>query len=119
MRSIDVKVLPGEPTDGSGHVRIHWFVRSENGAAVTPAGTVKSSIGPLKAGGVRGYLACQKGRADIGSRVVGGMIAMTLHTDEVRAATCPECLATAEAKAMLTLLEGIVPAPAYPAKEEG
>lgn len=119
MQPINIKVLPGEPLDGSGKVRIHWFVRSEEGAAVTPSGTLKSSIGPIKVVGTRGYLACQKGRTDIGSRIVGGMIVMTLHSDDVRSANCPECLATEEAKAMLVKLGEIVPAPAYPAEVKG
>ncbi len=93
MRTVDVKLLP----DGSGRVRIHWFRRDPAGRSVTPSGVILSPLGPLSVGGVRGEIACQPGRGHTNS-VDHGNNSHTLfcHTDETRATTCPECMATPE-----------------------
>lgn len=97
MRTVNIKLLP----DGSGRVRIHWFQRLDNGPARTPEGAVMSTLGPLRSGGVRGRIACQPNLKDVGPQQVNGETVPICHSDDVRGATCPECLATAEAKAAL------------------
>ena len=97
MRHVLIRLLP----DGSGRVRIHWFVRDESGPARTPGGVVPSSAGPLKAGGTRGRIACKPGQRDVGPHAAGGTIEPVPHTDDIRAATCDLCLATDEARKAL------------------
>lgn len=120
MRTIEVKLLP----DGSGRVRIHWFCRSEAGKAtaqhaLTATGDENE---PVKAGPVKGFIACQRQRTSLTPARVNGAIAPVFHTDDVRAATCPECLATEEARMELVefgLLVSGPPALHKPERETG
>ena len=112
VRTVEIKLLRDEHGNVTQRVRIHLFVRDDNGAAQTPAGKVQTSKGALKVGGTKGYLACQKTRTDIGPQKVGEVIVVTPHSDDVRAATCPSCLETQEAKDMLRRLEELEPLPA-------
>lgn len=112
MRVVNVKLLP----DGSGRVRIHWFVHSESGPAKTPGGVVKTSQGPARYDGARGYIACQPQRTSVLPQMKGNEYTLLVHSDDVRAATCPDCLATVEAQAMLqelgeTLDSGVTQVP--------
>jgi len=97
MRIVNVKLLP----DGSGKVRVHWFVRSPQGIIKTNLKTEMTSIGVIRLGGAQGYIACQPKREDVTPIMVQGEIHLLVRTDDIRAATCPECLATEEAKKLL------------------
>lgn len=92
MNKVVIKLLP----DGSGRVRIHWFVHDDRGPVTTPASTTLTALGPLKLGGAKGRIACQPRRASVTPEVVGGVTTPIVHSDDVRAVTCPECRQTKE-----------------------
>lgn len=101
MSSINVRLLP----DNSGKVRIHWFRRDPNGPITTPAGVLSTGIGLVNLGGVKGCIACTPQLKDLTPQIVNGVMITTLHSDDVRGATCPECLDTDEAKQMIANLK--------------
>ena|SRR5437016_8842170 len=105
-RQVNMKVCPGEPTDGSGRVCIHLFVPDESGSFVEP-----HTLHPvLKDGEVvkqkvcakptRGRLACDPKRT-VAPVTRGNVTAVTMRTDDPRAATCPRCLASEDYTAMV------------------
>jgi hypothetical protein len=119
MRTIRMRALPGEPLDGSGRIRIHFFVKDVRVKTQTPAGVVKTAVAglpgpPLKVGGVHGYIACNRARDPLTSSVVNGVHAVEPYSDDPRGATCPECLATPEFQAAMKVIEELVPGPSYP-----
>lgn len=98
-RTVIVKVLPGQPTDGSGKVCVHLFVRDPYGSFVEPhvlhpvirdGQVVKQE---LEAKPTRGRLACDRKRQAAPVAGIGGMT-ITMRTDDPRAVTCPKCLAS-------------------------
>jgi hypothetical protein len=106
-----IRMLP----DKSGWVRIHWFVREPKGPIQTlpsrdPTYAQLPDGHPMKPG-TRGYIACQRSRTTVTPELKNGVWHPCPHSDDVRAATCPECLATEEAKAMLANLAEIEPNP--------
>lgn len=90
---IDIKVLPGEPLDGSGKVCIHLFVQDERGPFVEPhvLHGDDSDKNKIVAKATRGRLACDPKRlvAPVTRR---GVTSVTMRTDDPRAATCPKCI---------------------------
>lgn len=100
-RTISVKVLPGEPTDGSGRVCIHLFVQDKKGLFVEPHvlhPTVQDGVeapGMLEARPTRGRLACDRMRR-VAPVTRNGATVLTLRTDDPRAVTCPKCIASEE-----------------------
>ncbi len=97
MRQVVIKLLP----DRSGRVLIHWFVHDEQGPIETPVGGAMTALGPMHLGGAKGRIACMPGRGHAGSEIINGQHHLFPHSDDVRAATCPDCLTTDEAKRML------------------
>lgn len=106
-----MKVLPGEPTDGSGRVCIHLIVKDEEGPFVEPhvlhpaidaAG--KPINGQLVAKPTRCRLACDPKRL-VAPVVHGNVITVTHRTDDPRAATCPNCKASKFYAEMMAQLE--------------
>lgn len=105
-----LKVLPGEPTDGTGRVCIHLFVRDEAGS-FTQRHVLHSVLdtegkpikGRLEARPARGRLACSRTLIPT-SIVKGNTITKTLHSEEPRATTCPRCMNTPEYKSAMELL---------------
>lgn len=95
--------------DGSGRVCIHWFARDKAGPIAEPN---REPAVPAWAKGTAGRIACQPKRTSLlpESDQNGNGIAC-MHTDDPRAATCPECLATAEYKTIMAELALIVPTP--------
>jgi hypothetical protein len=100
-RVIDVKVLPGQPTDGSGQVCIHLFVQDERGPFVEP-----HALHPVFEDGVqvkqkveakptRGRLACNPKRT-VTPVTRGNVTTITHRSDSPYAATCPKCKASRE-----------------------
>ena len=98
-RIIDVRVIAGQPTDGSGQISIHLFVRDPHGKFTEPA-----VVHPVFKDGVRqgnqtaclptrGRLACDADRNPAAQRV-GNRTLVTPRTDDPRAVTCPKCMAT-------------------------
>lgn len=97
MKTLVRRMLP----DGSGRLRIHWLCPDENGPIRTEGRTVFVGATPLRLGGAVGRVACQEAKTSILPEVRGSKAHVMEISDDVRAATCPECLATAEAKAQL------------------
>jgi hypothetical protein len=99
--------LRGQPTDGSGKVCIHLFVRDDSGPITTPhailpvyddKGEQVRQAGRF--GSARGRLACDPKRL-VAPVAVGGHVVVTMRTDDPEAATCPVCLASRDYKAMM------------------
>lgn len=110
-RVIGMKVLPGEPLDGTGRVCIHLVVQDENGPFVEPhmlhIDDVEDDHGhPIKqlvSRPTRGRLACDPKRM-VAPVTRNGVTTVTVRTDDPRAATCPKCLGSEDyARAMDTL----------------
>ncbi len=101
MRRVQIPVLP------DGRVRIHFFVRDDAGPARTPAGVLgMTPLGPITAGGLVGHFACQpKNDNVLARRGQDGIIRVLPHSDEPRAATCPECLASAAYKEAMAIYQ--------------
>lgn len=97
---LNIKLLK----DGSGRVCIHYFVRDETGLIETPKGENR-----LKGlGGVKGRIACHPQQNTIVPQNQGMETLLCMNSDDVRAVTCPDCLATIEARAMLDHYAGSV-----------
>ena len=110
-RIVQMNVVPGQPTDGSGMVCIHLFVQDKDGKFVEP-----HAIHPVLEHGVpvkqkvqclatRGRLACDPNRTPHAVRH-GNVSIITPRSDDPRAVTCPKCKATTEYIAMMARLEG-------------
>ena len=104
---VDVAILPGEPTDGSGRICIHLFVPDERGPftephvlhpAVDDAGQrIKQRV---VAKPTRGRLACDPKRV-VAPVVRGNVTRVTARTDDPRAVTCPRCLTSPDCIRMI------------------
>ncbi len=76
-----------------------------------------TGMGLVKVGGSvdgqfsRGRIACRSALAIVGT-MVQGAYQPVVHSDDPRAATCPECLETEECKKALATLAERVPTPA-------
>ena len=107
MRKVQIPVLP------DGRVRIHFFVRDEAGPAKTPATVVLAGqYGPLAVGGTRGFLACRPASDRVLAwRGPDGIIRVPHHSDDPRAATCPECLKSEAYREAMAVYEQPDPEP--------
>jgi len=97
-RIISMKVLPGEPLDGSGKVCIHLFVPDKLGEFVEPCALYMAvdDKGGKKLGSrpTRGRLACNR-RLTVAPVTSGRVTTITLRTDDPRAVTCQKCCTSA------------------------
>lgn len=99
-RAIVVKMLP------DGRCCQHWFIMDDAGPIKTrDAVPSMTQLGPLKLGGARGRIACRPEQNTVETQQRGLDFFPCLNSDDVRAVTCPDCLATDEAKAMLAVLK--------------
>lgn len=103
-RVVNVRVLPGEPTDGSGRVCIHLFVRDAAGPFVEPH-VLDTVEGRIVAGPARGRLACDRRRRPDDRPDRDGVMTVTHRTDDPRAVTCPRCMAAPEYAAIMAILK--------------
>lgn len=94
---LNVKIL----NDGTERVLIHWLMEAADGPIETKPNIIGTERGPLKLGGVRGRIACNPEQNSVNPQHNGQEVLMCMHSNDVRAATCPKCLATDEAKALL------------------
>jgi hypothetical protein len=106
-RTVEVKMLP----DGSGRMRIHWFEIAPDGPASTAGGIIHSNMGPVEIAGMRGRIACMPRENNIGPREIDGVIHVVQNSDDARAVTCPECMATERFKKRMLLIEEMVDHP--------
>lgn len=89
-RVVNVSVLHGEPTDGSGRVCIHLFVQDERGLFTEPNALHMGADRKLVGKPTRGRLACDPKRV-LRPVARGGVTTVTPRTDDPRAVTCPKC----------------------------
>ena len=107
-RKVELKVNPGEPTDGTGQVCIHLFLRDESGPFVEPHVLHEShdETSPVKgrliAKPTRGRLACDRTR-QVKPVTKGNVTLVTPRTDDPRAVTCPKCMKTTEYAELISL----------------
>lgn len=94
---LNVKLL----NDGSWRVLIHWLIEDEAGPISTNSKTVVTPRGAMKLGGVKGRIACNPLQNTVNPQHHGQEVMMCMHSNDVRASTCPKCLATDEAKELL------------------
>lgn len=106
MRTVRLRLLPPDE-NGLRKVRIHWFVRDENGPVHTGSGVVQTSRGPKSIDGAVGYIACKPQEKDVTTKVVEGVYLADPHSDDPRAVTCPECLATEVHKKAMEVIESL------------
>lgn len=106
-RVINMRVLPGQPLDGSGQVCIHLFVKDDHGSFVEPCvtcmvedeeGRPRLSVRPS-----RGRLACDPKRS-VASITRDGVTTITHRSDDPRAVTCPKCKASEAYRQRMELL---------------
>ena len=94
---LNIKLLP----DGSGRTLIHWLNQDDEGPIQTKGHAKYKGIFP----GIRGRIACNPKQNSVNPVDRNGEHLMCMYSEEVRAATCPKCLATEEAKAILAKYE--------------
>jgi hypothetical protein len=106
-RTVEMKVLRGQPTDGSGKVCVHLFVPDSSGPFVEPHGLhpVVGEDGQVAkqqvvAKPTRGRLACDP-RRTVAPVTRNGITIVTMRTDSPYAVTCPRCKASEEYKALM------------------
>jgi hypothetical protein len=104
MRVVNIRLLP----DGSRRVRIHWFIHDERGPAKTPGTIIPTELGPMPLGGAVGRIACAPQQSNILPQKRGGEIHLTIHSDDARAVTCPECMATVEFQKQMQEIEEVL-----------
>ncbi len=115
MRAVTVRVLKDPATGAFRKVRIHYFHRTPDGHITTPGKKVHG----VRLGGAKGYIACNKAIASVAAQTKGGVINLVVHSDDPRAVTCPECLASDDHKKRMAEYSDILkPAHARRAKQE-
>lgn len=112
-RKLNVKVLPGEPLDGTGRVCIHLVVPYERGPFVQNH-MLYLEEGQDEEGRrtrqlvhkpTRCRLACNPER-NPKPHTRNGITTITMHTDDTRAVTCPKCLASEDYSRMTAMYDG-------------
>lgn len=106
---IRINVLPGQPTDGTGKVCVHLFLKDEKGSFIEPhvlhpvvddnGNVIKQQ---LVAKPTRGRIACSITLKPQVKPNKDGTRSILLRSDDANAVTCPKCLATPECKKLLT-----------------
>ena len=100
-RVVHMKVLPGEPLDGTGKVCVHLIVQDELGPFTEPCvlhmEDAESDDGQqfkrLVSKPTRMRLACSPSRT-VAPMTQGNVTTVTTRTDDPRAVTCLKCRAT-------------------------
>ena len=100
---LNVKLLK----DGTGRVCIHWLQESQEGPLeISGNAQLKKAMGqPLV---FRGRIACNPKQNTVNPQHKGQEVLMCMHSNEIRAVTCPACLAVPEAIELLKSYEDIV-----------
>lgn len=84
-----------------GRVCIHWLVLDENGPIRTHrqmmVGRSASIVDKLR----RWKIVCRPEQNSVNPQRRGDQTLMCMHSDDIRAVTCPDCRATKEALALL------------------
>lgn len=106
--TVCIRVLPGEPIDGSGRVCIHLFVQDARGRIVEPC-VLHPVIGEdgqqvkqkLQSKPTRGRLACDLNKL-VAPVVKDGVTHITMRTGAVEAVTCLKCKQSKEYVSMMS-----------------
>lgn len=103
MLPVVIRVLPDE--QGNVHegcrVRIHWYNRNDK----NPTPTVSQAGVFARA---KGRIACMPQSEGMHIRLPDGRLQIVHHSDDPRAVTCPECVATPEFKEAMNVINGVV-----------
>lgn len=92
-QDVNYKLLP------DGRTLIHWLVADEDGPIKTVGlPPLSTPGGAVRFVGGRWRVCCNPTQNTINPQVRNGVRYMCVTSDDVRAATCPKCLATDEAK---------------------
>lgn len=117
-RIVNTRVLPGEPTDGSGRACIHLFVQDEAGPFAEPHALHpalddegKQIKQKVEARPTRGRLACSRTRL-VAPKTVRGVTTVTHRTDDPNAVTCPKCLASEDYLRAISTMKELAGEPA-------
>lgn len=106
QRVINLRVLPGQPLDGTGIVCIHLFVQDVCGPFVEthvlfPVIENGVQVKKIQVGRARGRLACDprrtvapRSRRSKDGKTFTEAVTVTPRTDDPRAVTCPACKAS-------------------------
>ena len=84
--------------DGTERLCVHWLVTDDNGPIETSE--PPAQIASAKLIGKRAKIACNPNQNSL-RMTRGDEVVMCLRSDEIRAVTCPKCLATEQAKVLL------------------
>lgn len=107
-RIVVLRTLPPDE-NGNRRVRICYFVKDEKGPIKIPnARLPKPKEGkhmPFRVPGCAGYIACQPKRSSTNPIQKGGETHLCTRSDDPRAVTCPECMATDEFKVAMAEIE--------------
>lgn len=103
--NVVIRLLP----DGSGRVCIHWLMADAEGPIETVNRIVVTGMGPQIMKGKRWRMACNPTLSNLGELSQAGRLVPYPHSDDIRAVTCPKCLATERAKEILARLNTTVP----------
>jgi hypothetical protein len=110
-RTVELKVLPGQPLDETGKICIHLAVLDPNGPYTEHnvlLQVMDEAGNPVKGkfyfGPARARIACNP-RLNPTPRVRNGVTLVTMRTNDPRAATCPKCLATDDYTKIMEQLE--------------
>ena len=100
-RIIDIRVLHGEPTDGSGRVCIHLFVPDSTRWSFVEPCALHMIDKRLVSAPTKGRLACDPSGTRpmrLKNQLAGKPVVtiVTPRTDDPRAVTCPRCAASPE-----------------------
>ena len=112
-RIVNLSILPGEPTDGTGRICVHLFVVDEQRGSYREPHVLHPEIdaagqvvkGRLTARSTLVRMACSRTRVPTPT-TTQGITTVTLRTDDPRAVTCPKCLASEEYTARMAQIEG-------------
>ena len=97
MRVVTIRLLP----DGSGRVRIHWYMRTPDGPIKPPENGMPDIYAKKLGWPTSGRIMCAPGVKDIRPQIKGASIHPVVHSDDPRAVTCPECMETEEYKKVM------------------
>ena len=101
--TINLKLLAGEPVDGSGRLCIHFLVQDDVGKIETP-GTLTPALKEnpfapvvLELKGPRKWrIACRPEQNSVQPQVRNGVRYVCLYSNDPLAVTCPGCLESAD-----------------------
>ncbi len=108
-RKLNVRVLPGQPTDGSGKVCVHLFVPDERGLFTEPSVTYLADTDEGKRLSVRpmcGRIACDR-KKTVTQKTVKGVTDIIFRTGDPRGVTCSRCTNSTEYVEMMEQLNKV------------